>query len=332
MNTKYLTLSLGLCALFFISCSSEGDENCDVGAIHSPNAQETIDGTQYVASLLECRDPRVQRFRASNISGAQITASQGTTIFVNPQSFEQNGIFIDGDVDISLIEMYQPGEIIACQLSTNGVNEQGNTEPLFSESIFYLDVTYQGTAVDFLQPLRVFVPSDNLGNQQFLFHSPSCPDLPCNVFWEETVSTVPVFEKPIKDASGVLTFGYQALVGDVGWKNVGRYNEDDRARSIVYNKGPIGYNKSNGNVFICYDTTSIAIGLFDAYDETLEVYSENYAQIPTGQDVDVIFVTVQNNQYEFSTKAGVVETDFLTATLQTTATDEAGLINALNNL
>lgn len=332
MNTKYLTLVLALCALVFLSCSSEGDENCEVGAIQSPNVQDPIDGAAYRASLLECREPKVQRFRASNLSGAQITAEQGTTIFVNPQSFEQNGIFIDGDVDIELIEMYQAGEIIACQLSTNGENEQGNTEPLFSESIFYLDVTYQGAAVDFLQPLRIFVPSDNLGNQQFLFHSPSCPDLPCTVFWEETESTVPVFEKPIIDASGVKTLGYQALVSDVGWKNIGRYNEDTSTRSIVYNKAPIGYDKTNGNVFICYDTASTAIGLFDSYDESLGVYSENYAQIPTGQGVDVIFVTVQNNQYEFSTKNGVVETDFLTATLQTTETDEAGLINALNNL
>ncbi|MDC8002653.1 hypothetical protein POV27_01195 [Aureisphaera galaxeae] len=331
MKISNFTYILLACTLL-LSCSNDGDENCEVGAIHSPNAQAPIDGAEYQASLMECRMPRVQNFRASNIAGAEIEAAQGTRIFVNPQTFEQNGIFIDGDVDIALIEMYEPGEIIACQLSTNGINLSGNVEPLFSESIFYIDITYQGEPVSFLQPIRVFVPSDNLGEHQFLFYSPTCPELNCTVLWEEEITSVPVFEKPIVDATGVKIFGYQTILQTLGWKNIGRYNEDTAPRTIAYNKAPTGYNKTNGNVFLCYNTASTAIGLFDEYDSNLDVYSETYAQIPEGVTTDAIFVTLQNSQYVYATKRGTVTSDFLTATLNTQLTDEAGLINAINGL
>lgn len=332
MKLIHLTWIFTLTTLLTIGCSSDADEDCVKGPLQLPNAVGPIDGAQYQASLLDCREPRIQNFRASNLTGSVITGAQGTTIFVNPQSFEQNGIFIDGDVEVELIEMYRPGEIIACQLSTNGINLSGTIEPLFSESIFYLNITYEGAAVTFLQPLRVFAPSENLGEQQFLYASPSCPQLECTVLWEEVISTVPVFEKPIEGPTGEPIFGYQALVQDIGWKNIGRYNEDASPRTTVYNKAPTGYNDTNGNVFICYDTASTAIGLYSDYDTNLEVFTEQYAQIPTGLMTDVIFVTVQNNQYLYGTKRGMVAPDFLTATLETTSTDETGMINALNNL
>ncbi|GAB5398649.1 MAG: hypothetical protein Aureis2KO_02340 [Aureisphaera sp.] len=331
MKTSNFTRILLAC-LILLSCSSEGDDNCNVGAIQTPNAQGPIDGAAYQASLMECRLPRVQNFRASNLSGAEIQAEQGTRIFVNPQTFEQNGIFIDGDVDIALIEMYEPGEIIACQLSTNGINLSGTIEPLFSESMFYIDITYQGAPVSFLQPIRVFVPSNNLGEQQFLFYSPTCPELNCTVLWEEEITTVPVFEKPYIDPSGVKIFGYQTILQTLGWKNIGRYNSDTSPRTIAYNKAPNGYNKTNGNVFLCYNTASTAIGLFDAYDATLDVFSESYAQIPVGIATDAVFVTVQNNEYVYATKRGTVTTDFLITTLNTQTADETGFINAINGL
>ncbi len=331
MKIRNFTL-LVLGVIFLLACSSDGDENCTVGAIHSPNAQDPIDGAEYQASLMECRLPRVQNFSASNIMGEEILAQQGTRIFVNPQTFTKDGNIIDGDVDIALIEMYEPGEIIACQLSTNGVNLSGNIEPLFSESIFYLDITYQGAPIEFIQPIRVFIPSNNLGEQQFLFHSPTCPELECTVLWEEEITSVPVFEKPYIDATGVKVFGYQTVMQTLGWKNIGRYNTDPSPRTIAYNKAPTGYNKTNGNVFLCYDTASTAIGLFDAYNANLDVYSETHSQIPEGIIADAIFVTVQNNQYEYGTKRGTVTTDFLTTTLSIQRTDEAGLINAINGL
>ncbi len=328
-NLTYLIVML---SCLFIACSSDGDENCEKGPLQLPNAVGPIDGAEYQQSLLDCRLPRVQTFTAFNFEPTVITAEQGTTLFINPKSFGQNGAIIDGDVTISLLEMYEPGEIVACQLSTNGINLNGAIEPLFSESIFFLDITFNDEPVEILQPIRSFIPSSNLGRQQFLFASPTCPELLCTVLWEEEISTIPVVEEPIQGANGELIFGYQAVVGSVGWKNIGRYNENESPRSTVYNKAPNGYNKTNANVFIQYDTPSTAIGLFDEYDTDLEVYTESFAQLPTGQGADIIFVTVQDEQYVFATKEGTVEQDLLTTTLETTTTDEAGLINALNNL
>jgi|GEM_PF-3347558 len=314
------------------ACSNDEEANCDDGPIVLPNAVDPIDGAEYRQSLMDCRLPRVQTFLASNIEGAQIMAAQGTILFVNPQTFiDVNGEFIDGDVTISLIEMYEPGEIIACQLSTNGITTTNLIEPIFSESMFYIDITYQDRPVTFLQPIRVFAPSDNLGIQQFLFSSPSCPELECTVLWEFDPEGQ-VFEEPIVDPVGNKIFGYSIFLSDVGWKDIGRYNTDANTRTTVYNKAPNGYNKSNANVFIHYNTPSTAIGLFERYDTDFDVFTESFGQLPVDTAADVVFVTVQNNQYVFGTNRVTITQDLVTATLEPSEANENNFINAINNL
>ncbi|MFT5103325.1 MAG: hypothetical protein ACI86C_000978 [Candidatus Latescibacterota bacterium] len=332
MNFKILKYAAAFMLLAILGCSSDADV-CQEGLIQVPNAQGTIDGAAYTQSLMECREPRIQTFTGSNLKGDQIVAEQGTVILINPQTFaDQDGFFIDGDVTISLIEMYQPGEIIACQLSTNGINEAGNVEPLFSESIYFLDITFNGEQVTFLHPIMIFTPSENLGMEQFLFRSPSCPDIPCKVLWEQVELTVPVFEEPFIDATGVKVFGYRAVIDGLGWHNIGRYNTDNITRTTVFTKTALGYDKTNANVFVRYNTPSTAIGLFDFYDASLDVFSENYAQIPIGLTADFVFATVQGGNFLYATKRGLVEVDFLTATLDINETDELGFINAINGL
>lgn len=332
MNFNILKFGATVLVLGLLSCSSDAHD-CEVGLIQVPNAQGPIDGAAYRQSLMECREPRIQTFLASNIQGAEITAEQGTTLFLNPQSFaDQNGNFIDGDVTISLIEMYEPGEIIACQLSTNGINEAGNTEPLFSESIYFLDITFNGERVMFLQPIQIFTPSENLGIEQLLFRSPSCPEIPCTVLWERIITTVPIFEEFIIDAAGNKIYGYLALIDGLGWHNIGRYNTDASPRTTVYNKTALGYDKSNANVFVRYNTPSTAIGLFDFYDASLDVFSENYTQIPIGLTADFVFATVQDGSFLYATKRGLIEAEFLAATLAILEADEQGFINTINGL
>lgn len=318
--------------LGLISCSSDSTD-CEEGVVRVPNAQGPIDGAAYRQSLTECREPRIQAYTVSNLQGAEIIAEQGTVLFVNPQTFaDQAGNFIDGDVTVSLIEMYQPGEIIACQLSTNGINEAGTIEPLFSESIYFLDITFNGEQVTFLQPIVIFTPSENLGSEQFLFRSPTCPEVECTVLWERVILTVPIFEKPYIDATGVKTFGYRAVIDGLGWHNIGRYNTDTSTRTTVYTKTELGYDKTNANVFISYNTQSTAIGLFDFYNANLDVFTENYAQIPVGLSADFVFATVHGGNFLYASKRGLVEPEFLTATLNLIETDENGFINAINGL
>ena len=183
-----------------------------------------------------------------------------------------------------------------------------------------------------MQPIQIFTPSQNLGIEQFLFRSPSCPEVPCTVLWERVITSVPVFEEPYIDPTGVKIFGYRAVIDGLGWHNIGRYNTDNSLRTTVYTKTALGYDKSNANVFVRYNTPSTAIGLFDFYDTSLDVFSENYAQIPIGLTADFVFATVQDGSFLYATKKGLVTVDFLAATLDVIEVNETGFINAINGL
>ena len=138
---KTLKLSAAILALACLCLSCSEDHDCDVGLVELPNATAPLLGVEYAESLLECRQPRVQRFSFQGFLGGTFLGTQGTQIIIAPQSIlNQDGTPVDELVTLELIEMYQPGEIIACQLSTNGLSTTNTPEPLLSEGIYYVNL------------------------------------------------------------------------------------------------------------------------------------------------------------------------------------------------
>jgi len=206
----------------------------------------------------------------------------------------------------------------------------GIIEPLLSEGIFYLDITYNDEAVNFLHPIEIFIPSENQGLSLSFFDSPSCSQIECQVLWEINTA-VKVIEEPYTSAGEELILGYRSFIFSAGWKSIARYNDNQNLRSTLYNKVPSGYNKTNSNVFIKYQSQSTAIGLFSEFKEDVKVFSEKHKQIPENTTADIIFISVQNNQYVFANSRIITQPNLVTATLNTNTGDEAQFINFINN-
>lgn len=328
--SRHITQLLMVIVLLFPSCSE--DHDCEEGLVEVPNSIAPLDGADYAASIEECRTPRIQTFSFQAFLGGTFRGLQNTQIIVPPQSIvNENGEPIDGIATIELIEMYEPGEIIACQLSTNGLSTTLVPEPLLSEGIYYINITVPGTTITLLNAIEVFNPSDNSDLTLFQFNSLSCQDIDCLVLWEANVG-VEVTSGIIDNPDGTVTQGYRTSVRELGWISIARYNPDDRQRTIIYNKAPAQFNGSNSNTFLLYEGNSTGIALFDRFDTSLDVFSEMHGQIPTGTIGSFILVTVQDGAYRYATQTTTVSMDQIGLTTQTSDVSELEFINSVNTL
>lgn len=322
-----------LCFGFLVmqGCSSDASD-CEPGQIDYPNQQDEIDGTSYKNSLLDCRLPKMQIFEFNSFSGAEIMAEQGTVFMIGPNIFSDlDGTLVDGSITLSVLEMYNPGEIIACQLSTNGLNNTGNIEPLLSESIFYINATYNDNPVRIDGEFQIFIPSENQDLELSVFNSPTCSEIECEVLWE-TVRQSTVFEESYTDAAGNIYPGYRSFIMDLGWFSIARYNDSREPRGILYNKGLSPYSLSNSKVFLKYDSNSTAIGMFSEYDVNNAVFSEKYSEIPNNTSGNVIFVSKPESIFNFEASQVITEDGKITLTRELQSGSESDLIDYINNL
>lgn len=316
--------------ILLASCSE--DHNCEEGVIETPNSIAPIDGTDYMASLLDCRLPKVQTFNIQGFEGGQIFGTQGGFINIPPQSlFNEDGEIIDGEVEVRLLEMFTPGDAIACQLSTNTRNAQGNLEPTLSEGLLYFDILFNGDPVIIEAEIQVFIPQENNTEERLFFNSPSCPDVDCTVTWE-IAPNEQAFPSEITDQNGALVNGYSSFTSQAGWHSIAQFNPNQNERTTVYNLGPPGFDITNSNVFLSYDTDKIAVGLFEQYDSNLGVFSETFNEIPLETQGQLIFVSRQEGNFLLDTSTISVSQDIIGATVNTTQTTEANLISTINSL
>ncbi len=328
---RFFSAFLYLGFLAFQGCSSNGD-NCASGPFQYPNQQGVIDGTAYKNSLMDCRLPKVQIFEFNGFERAEFMAAQGTIFSIMPNSFfDMDGIPVDGLIRFSLLEMYNPGEIIACQLSTNGLNESRSVEPLLSEGILFLMATYNGSPVILEGEIQVFIPSENRGLDLSIFNSPSCPELECEVLWERLPQST-VYEEPYTDTAGNIYLGYRMFPTDLGWFSIARYNDSQESRGILYNKAHSPYSLSNSKVFLMYDSNSTAIGMFSEYDEANGVFSEKYSEIPNNTPGNVIFVSKPESNFNFQASPVITDDGKITVTRELQSGSENNLIDYINNL
>ena len=328
---KFLSAFLCLSFLVIQGCSS-GSDDCAAGPVEYPNQQGEIDGTAYRNSQMDCRLPKVQTFEFNSYQRAEFMAAQGTIFSISQNTFfDMDGTPIDGLITFSVLEMYNPGEIIACQLSTNGLNERRSVEPLLSESILFIEASHNGNPVMVEGEIQVFIPSENRDLELSVFNSPNCPELECEVLWEKLPQST-VYEEPYTDIAGNVYLGYRSFLIDLGWFSIARYNDSDQPRGILYNKAHSPYSLSNSKVFLKYDSSSTAIGMFSEYDEANEIFSEKYHEIPNNTPANVIFVSKPESVFNFETRPIMTQDGKITITRDLQSGSESNLINYINTL
>lgn len=327
---KYIQFlyTIVLAGCLITSCSE--DDDCDEGAIETPNAIATIDGADYTASLMECRQPKIQTFTIQGFAGGQLLGVQGSAISIPGQSlFNTDGTIIDGEVEVRILEMFTAGDVIACQLSTNTRNASGTIEPTLSEGLLFFDIRFNGQPVVIQGEIQIFIPEENNTGELLFFNSPSCPDLDCRVTWETIGSAFP---SEIEDASGNITFGYSGITNQTGWYNIAQFNPSQNERTIVYNVPPAGFNDTNSNIFLSYTDDKIAVSLFDQFDLSLGVFSEVYREIPLDTQGHLIFTSRLDGIFRLDTSQILVTQDIIGTTTDTTERSEEQLITLINSL
>jgi hypothetical protein len=95
---------------------------------------------------------------------------------------------------------------------------------------------------------------------------------------------------------------------------------------------PEGYDNLNCAVYISYDGEPNALAACDAYFEDTQLFSEHYGQIPVGQQIHVIAVSIIDGDYMYSIKAVTVAADEIIVLDDLVATTEAALISTINSL
>ncbi|WP_299768648.1 hypothetical protein [uncultured Dokdonia sp.] len=322
-----------LCALVLAGClaiSCSEDHDCEEGVIETPNAVAPINGADYTTSLLDCRLPKVQTFTIQGFEGGLLFGTQGGVINIPGQTlFNEDGTPIDGEVEVSLLEMFTSGDIVACQLSTNTRNAAGTIEPTLSEGLLFFDIRFNGNPVVIQGEIQIFIPEENNAQEQLLFNSPSCSDIDCMVTWENTGIAFPT---EIIDPNGNNSNGYSGITSQTGWYHIGQFNPNQNERTIVYNVPPPGFNDTNSNVFFRYNNDKIAVSLFEQYDIGLGVFSEVYSEIPIETQGQLIFVSRQDGIYMVDTSEIRVTQNNIGATTTTIDATEEELITVINSL
>ncbi|WP_299213091.1 hypothetical protein [uncultured Dokdonia sp.] len=327
---KYIQFLCGIVLAGCLAISCSEDQDCDEGTIETPNAIAPIDGADYAASLIDCRLPKVQTFTIQGFEGGLLFGTQGGLLNIPGQSlFNTDGTIIDGEVEVSLLEMYTPGDIVACQLSTNTRNASGDIEPTLSEGLLFFDIRFNGQPVVIQGEIQIFIPEENNTEELLFFNSPSCPDLDCMVTWENIGGAFP---SEIDDPIGNITTGYSGITSQTGWYNIAQFNPDINQRTTVYNVPPSGFDNTNSNVFLSYDTDKIAVSLFEQYDPDLGVFSEVYQEIPIDTQGQLIFVSRQGGIYRLDTSQIRVTENVIGATTNTSEFTEDQLVTLINTL
>lgn len=321
-------LFLVVIAIFLTSACSE-DHDCEEGIITSPNTVATVDGTSYQAALADCRLPKIQSFTLSGGTGGQIIGASGTVVTIASQSFaDSNGVLIDGPVTIELLEFYTNGAIVACQLSTNTLNDMGSIEPTLAKGLVHISITFDNLPVTLLENIQVFIPDDTTTETLLQFTSPSCPEVTCRVLWERNPNTE-VIGTTIDNPNGTQSTGYLTFVQNLGWLSIARFNQTSD-RTTVYHKAPPGYEIGNSDVFLVYNNSEIGIGLLSIYNENLGVFDETFGEIPLDQETTFLF-TSHDAQYQYSASSEIITPDIigLTTSLLTASEEEfIAIINA----
>ncbi len=311
----------------YLSCSE--DETCEAGVIELPNAVALVDGASYQAALLDCRIPKVQTFTLSGSEGGQVEGNTGTAIFIPPQSItNSDGALIDGPVTLELLEFYTNGASVACQLSTNTLNDANAIEPTLSKGMLYINLTSNGEQAFLNEGAQVFVPNTDTSQNLNQFTSPTCPNIECEVLWERNLNTE-VTASQIDNPDGTVTTGYLTFIQDLGWISIAQYDQNPD-RTIIYNKAPSGYALGNSKVFFVYEDTDLGIALL-SYNDALNVFTESFSQIPIGRVGTFVFVS-RTTTYQLATDTVLVSPEIIGVTLETSAVSESDLINMINNL
>ena len=309
------------------ACSS--DDNGNQVSDMPPSSQE------YKALSQEALNNRTQHFTMVAENGsATFTSSKGVKITINGNCLTLNGNPVTGNVDVTFIEVFDKGSMLATNKPTSGRMANGNLELLISGGEFYVNATKNGQQLATTCNILLEVPTNltggaDLGMQLFNGFIDDNGDLE----WRANNAN-PAGGGGVDVGQGGTAGGsnYYVSFGNFGWTNVDKFYSDPRPKTTILVDAPEGYDFDNSAIYLSYDGEGQnALAKMDTYTAA-GLFSEHYGQIPIGLACHIIFVTEENGQFRYGIK-GVTTTAnavYSFTLAETTLGTEAQLVAAIN--
>lgn len=336
---------LGLCAMAFISCDKEETSNApidevvnnrsfafdEVGAYLDMTGREK-EG-EFAAFYSDMTESRTQTFGVEANAPFTVVGDGGTTLSSADGDWRNSdGDRVEGEVRITLIEVFNKADMILLDKATSGVTEDGTAiDALISGGEIFVKATIGGQEVELNGALRVEVPTDVADYDMIKFVEADVPG--DDLLW--VVADDPamdVEEREGEGAEGDYVTGYDILPGEWGWSNIDKWASDPCAKTDIFVEVPAGHNPTNTEVYLSYDGDPGRLANFDMWDSSVDMFTEHYGQICIGLDCHFVAVTNIGGSLEYAIQGATIVNGHIEVIGGFTPTTEAALIAAINAL
>lgn len=328
---RFKTIILGAAASLLLLTSCEKNDDIDITNTADQTA-EIFGGLELENSVQSSRENDLQLFNVDGTTGGLIIGMQGTQLNFPPNAFEHlGGEPVTGPVAIELVEVYNRADMLKKRLPTNGKQNNGDISTIISGGEFFINATQNGQQLVPATAFDLTAPTDNFNPEMTVFRPENCDTLDCDVVWEED-EDANVNGGEIQNADGSWTSAYMAPLTGFGWTNLDRWYLYAGPKTTILVDVPEGFDDTNSAVYVSYDGEPTALAFLDTYDATLELFSEHYGQMPIGQQVHFIFVSVQDGDYVYAIQAATIVDGHTEVISTTQVTSEAGITALINAL
>lgn len=328
---RFKTIILGAAASILLLTSCEKNDDIDL-----PNdVNQTVEifgGLELENSIQNSRENDLQLFSVDGTTGGLVIGDQGTQLSFPPNAFTHlGGEPVTGPVDIELVEVYTRAEMLKKQLPTNGKQANGDIVTIISGGEFFINAKQNGQQLVPATAFDLTAPTNSFDPEMTVFRPENCDTLDCDVVWEED-EQAEVNGGEIQNADGTWTSAYNAPLTGFGWTNLDRWYSYAGPKTTILVDVPEGFDDTNSAVYVSYDGEPTALAFLDTYDASLELFSEHYGQMPIGQQVHFIFVSVQDGDYVYAIQSATIVDGHTEVIGTTQVTSEAGITALINAL
>lgn len=293
--------------------------------------------------------------------GLEHTTSKGTVITFGEHSLvDENGDDVTGEVELTFVEIYDRGTMVATDNALMGYLEIGSipgelhAQPLVTGGQFFVEVKQGSKTLKPKpgHPYKLVVDARHTGgidNEMTMWKliavnmagdpipdiditvNQCCPPENGRIIWNEVDGAD---REQTWMGADVQLSTYNVFSTEFGWTNIDRFYSDEREKTLIKVFVPNGYDHTNTDIYVAYEGEPGVLAKLDVFDTADKFFSEHYGFLPIGLKVHLIFTSESNGAivYAIKTVTIVANGTFTFATDDLGTTTKNNLISIINAL
>jgi len=294
--------------------------------------------------------------------GLEYTTPKGTVITFGENSLvDENDDDVTGEVELTFVEMYDRGTMVATDNALMGYLEIGSipgelhAQPLVTGGQFFVEVKQGSKTLKAKpgHPYKLVVDARHTGgidNEMTMWRliavnmagdpipgiditvNQCCPPSNGRIVWDEVDGAD---RETTWMGADVQLSTYNVFSTEFGWTNIDRFYSDEREKTQIKVFVPNGYDHTNTDVYVAYEDEPGVLAKLDAFDTADKFFSEHYGYLPIGLKVHLIFTSESNGTIVYAIKTVTITangtfTFYMTDLQTTTKNNLISMINALD--